>query len=336
MSNSDFLDQATGALLGVAIGDAMGAPFDDMTAYDIYRKFGVPDGYFESLNYHRKAGDYTANTQLALLIASDVVKTGAKADRYSFAKAHSDALDRARGWDSDTKNAAELFKKNQKFEECGAASTTGWFLPKAIPLGIIAAVRGTNDDDLIKAAEAIVSFSHKGKAQTLAAAAIAMVVRECLRRRIGGGDKFPSPHQLYQSDESLFAKIVSMCRRYESSAPFEQTSIADRLDFARRKLQAGCSVKEFVADNGNSHDMYEAVSFSLFCFFNRYDDFSGIAIAASRGRAASLNACLVGGMVGAYAGTSFLANKKDMLDDLEGGQKIMILAEKLLQTRFKE
>lgn len=328
MANLDFMDRAKGALLGLAIGDALGAPFDGMAPYDIYQKFGTPDGYYDSLGSKRTCGQYTANTQLALLIAACVATNTSKTPdwRNLFAGAHVKAIGNARDWDETTKNATDRFARTQKLDDCGEASTTGFFLPKAIPLGIWSAIKDVGDDGLVKGAASIASFSHKGMAQALALASIAMVVRDSLRRNIGGKDKLPNPYILYQDEDSLFARVIQMCRKHETD---DQKSLAGRLDFARRKLQAQVSLKEFVGDNGNSCDVYEATPLSLFCFFKKYDDFGSISAAAARGGAASLNSCLVGGMVGSYAGTSFLADKKDMMDDLEESPRILALAEKL-------
>lgn len=71
----DIYDRISGALLGLAIGDALGAPFENMTHEEILRKCpqGVRD-FAEGGNPHYRPGQGTDDTELALLVCYSLME----------------------------------------------------------------------------------------------------------------------------------------------------------------------------------------------------------------------------------------------------------------------
>ena len=77
------LDRYKGALLGVAVGDALGAPLEFMTAESIKEKYGEP--VTEMLGggwLHAEPGEVTDDTQLTLAIAEGMVNSRADENLY--------------------------------------------------------------------------------------------------------------------------------------------------------------------------------------------------------------------------------------------------------------
>ncbi len=319
-------DRFTGSLLGMAIGDALGHPMDGLCPFEIHRSFGIVDGFFESKS-GEDWGRYTANTQFALLTASAISKSIGKSPKDALLSLHVSALDNALGWDADTLAAVERAKSGLPFDQCGSVSGNGGFLTKAIPIGLAAAVRGMSDDLLFKGCEIVTSFTHKGKSQALAMFVIAKIIAESARRDFGGSDSIPDPYALYQSNESLLQRVILLCRERED---MDGPLLSDKLESTRRLIQADIPIENFVGKHRNGFKFMEATCFSVFCFFKNYDEFNGIKKAVAAGGATSLNASLVGGMIGAYTGTPFLP--KDMYDDLEGAQVVIESAENLLNA----
>ncbi len=74
-----MLDKYTGCLLGVAIGDALGAPVEGMTLEEIKRKYGA-DGITDFDSYRGfEAGFYTDDTQMTLATAQGILDAASQA-----------------------------------------------------------------------------------------------------------------------------------------------------------------------------------------------------------------------------------------------------------------
>jgi ADP-ribosylglycohydrolase len=325
----ELLDRFKGAFLGLAFGDALGAPAEGMSPYDTQKRFQLIDGYMKHPS-GLAPGCYSAPTQLAMVVAKALADGGCKIDTAILAKVHLAAAAKNRGWHADTLSSIDRHKSGTPYDQCGSASTDGEFLPKAIPLGLVAAVKGIDDEPLMRGCNNVIGFTHKGASQPLAAFAIAKVVRECARRGLDGASSLADPYELYQSDSSLFAKLVADVRSMEAKESAEGV-VAERLQFARRSLQSGAKLDAFVGRNGNSRNFLEAMSFAVFCFMRSSDDRNMVKAVASWGRASALNAGLVGAMQGSYSGVGFL--RTDDINDMEAGAatKLEGLAEDLLK-----
>jgi ADP-ribosylglycohydrolase len=83
MSQMDSINQARGAMLGMAVGDALGAPLEGLGPQQIKSHYGVVRNYVDGFRaWRRKAerwrlpGLYTDNTQQALSVAETLVECG--------------------------------------------------------------------------------------------------------------------------------------------------------------------------------------------------------------------------------------------------------------------
>ncbi|MFX1585713.1 MAG: ADP-ribosylglycohydrolase family protein, partial [Promethearchaeota archaeon] len=69
----DYLDKFSGTLLGVALGDTLGHPFEGVLREDIYSKF---TDFKEYINSHKKLfNTYTDDTQLTLHTAEALIQS---------------------------------------------------------------------------------------------------------------------------------------------------------------------------------------------------------------------------------------------------------------------
>lgn len=81
-------DHYRGCLLGGAVGDALGAPVEFMSLYEIRRKFG-PAGIADYIPAYGKLGAITDDTQMTLFTAEGVLRARARwSDRGVCAPAH--------------------------------------------------------------------------------------------------------------------------------------------------------------------------------------------------------------------------------------------------------
>lgn len=74
MSSAPLRDRFLGSLLGLAVGDALGAPYETLTAHEIFHEFGPPDVVASN-----PSGDtlrYTDDTQMMIGVAEALVEHG--------------------------------------------------------------------------------------------------------------------------------------------------------------------------------------------------------------------------------------------------------------------
>lgn len=83
MSQNDAMNQARGAMLGMAVGDALGAPLEGLGPHQIKTHYGVVRHYVDGYRAWRRKkerwrlpGLYTDNTQQALAVAETLIECG--------------------------------------------------------------------------------------------------------------------------------------------------------------------------------------------------------------------------------------------------------------------
>ncbi|NLE28975.1 MAG: hypothetical protein GX629_04820 [Phycisphaerae bacterium] len=213
----EFADRATGAILGMAIGDALGAVVEGLHAQRIadwfgqLRDFDQARDFYQSLNERtdlpdrvitshrqrwRMPGLYTDDTQQALLLIESLVESG-KADRHDYAhriieclKA-SESLDLPlglfRGCGPGFREIVRRLLSGQSPDATGVDSAGNGASMRIAPVGLF------SHDDPLEAGRGAVSISvltHRDCRAILAAASIAMAVslaseRICIDSRRG-------------------------------------------------------------------------------------------------------------------------------------------------------
>lgn len=69
-------DRFEGCILGLAIGDALGAPTEFINTMDAIRRTFPPDGVRGFEEWSHPAGTYTDDTQMSLAVARALVEAG--------------------------------------------------------------------------------------------------------------------------------------------------------------------------------------------------------------------------------------------------------------------
>jgi ADP-ribosyl-[dinitrogen reductase] hydrolase len=117
-----MLDQFRGCLLGLACGDALGAPLEFMSAADIRSKHGVVTEMLGGGWLHLRPGQVTDDTQMMLCILESHTETGGFDPQ--------DIADRFAEWyiggppdiGNLTRSACELLRQGYNFERAGEAA----------------------------------------------------------------------------------------------------------------------------------------------------------------------------------------------------------------------
>lgn len=318
---SELADKFRGALLGLAIGDALGMPADGMTPYGVIRSFQSLDGFFRRPDRGMDAGQYTSNAQMALVLAKAMTLpagTGGASEHYLSMKSPKELRPRVRK--SLDRLRAGL---GEQSPACGASAD---FLPRVIPMGLWAATSKASAGGLLRACRDAAQPTHSDKKAIIASYAVARVVMESVAK----SKDINSPYRLYEAGDSLLSRIASVVRDAESRLPPGEAP--DDLFWMRLRdvmsmLLSHKSPLEAAAMFGAGEDARDVVPVALFCFLRAPDDYKSCMEAANLGGLSSLRASLVGGMVGAFAGEG--AFPLGLRDAVENSSRITSLAEAL-------
>lgn len=320
MEKDVLLDRVAGCLLGMAVGDAMGMPAIGMTPYEVMLYFQSIDGFYgtrvESPN--GKPGFYTGVTELGIVSAGSIIRKGGVIDAADMASAHLEfSKHKPARWNQATTNV--MFNESGEMATCRDAE----FLGKMMVVGLLAAAKGWHDQELASECKKVANFTTTHKPTVLAGFSLAKVTSQIVKNKksLGG------PLELYDMDTSLLASIVGTCSRAELGFGDEdRDKLSGRLMFARRSLQSKKSIELFAAANGTAATANLAVPLALFSFMYSPDCFDQVGVVAGLGGASSINAALVGGLVGAYSGAGVIP--AGLRDQVENSGKIMGISEK--------
>jgi ADP-ribosyl-[dinitrogen reductase] hydrolase len=201
-----------GALMGMAIGDAMGMPVAGWTAERIRERFGAIDGYYPRVfadGGEIKAGEFTDESELALCIVESFTVNDGELDPDNIgARFLYLGRGEAKRWmNADTLRtlaAAEAtLDFTQPLDEDGPA--TGDVAARGIPIGLIHAV-GPFDPVRMRAdAELVTRVTHGSPAAIAAVTAVAHLVRSAARNETTPGEWAGAASEFVHSGETAAA-----------------------------------------------------------------------------------------------------------------------------------
>ncbi|HEV2109207.1 MAG TPA: ADP-ribosylglycohydrolase family protein [Thermomicrobiales bacterium] len=291
-------DRFLGALLGMAIGDALGMPLVGMSQAAIRERYGevdrflARDGLAES---GAKAGEFTDETEFALCIVESMTTNRGEIDPDNIgARLQYLAKGESRKWlSAATRAALERASVDDVYrvplDEDGPA--TGDVAARGVPVGLLASVGSFNDGWLKEAAEAVTRLTHGSPAAIAATTAVAFGVQ------LAGRDV---PPPTWASETAAFletgelAEVLGRVSELDGMAAITETM---------SRLGTGAVARESVA--------------SAFVAAMRADRFEEAVFAAARAGGAT---DAVGAIAGALAGARFGASgiPQRLIDDLEG------------------
>ena len=177
-------NQFLGALLGMAIGDALGAPVSGMSREEIATRFGTIDRYHgvadpETSEPH--PGEFTDESEFALCIVESMTANRGRFDpETAGVRLVHLAAGPSRRWMQPAiaaalDAAAESLEFEVPLHEDGEA--TGDVAARGVPIGLLHAVGRFDPERLRADAEAVVRLTHGDPAAFNAATAVAYAVR---------------------------------------------------------------------------------------------------------------------------------------------------------------
>lgn len=293
-------ERASGALLGLALGDALGMPTQSLSRTQIQERFGRIEGLMDAppdqpIAPGMPAGSITDDTEQALLLAALVIEGDGQVDPHRFA----DALI---AWEQDmirrgsrdllgpsTKAALEKLQAGVSTEETGRFGTTNGAAMRIAPVGIAHAPGPSLLDAVVTASQ----VTHRTGLGISGAAAIAAAVSAA----IDGAD----------TDTALEAAITAATAGEKLGNWIAGGSIPARFTAFRAPLRAmdPADRDTFLYDVvGTSVQSQESVVAALLLVdVGRDDPFAALCLAASLGGDTDTVAAMAGAVLGALHGS---------------------------------
>lgn len=309
---ADLQSRFRGCLLGLAVGDALGAPVEFLQALeDIAEKY-PPYGVRDFEPWQHPAGTYTDDTQMSLAVARALIEAGdGGLDELMSVMARefvqwstSDDNDRAPGCTCMT--GCRRLASGTDWREAGVAASKGCgSAMRTAPIGLH---YWQDEQRVIEVARASSLPTHGHPTAVAAAAASALLVRWALN----DDDPAEYPHRL--------ARVMRAMGDGDEVAVLVER-IPDVLDEPpERVLREGGLGLSWTGD--------EAVASALYCFCRSPRDYRDTVVTAANtiGDSDSI-ACIAGAISGAYNGLG--AIPAHWCRDVEDSGYLLEIADKL-------
>ncbi|MGH2559167.1 MAG: ADP-ribosylglycohydrolase family protein [Thermomicrobiales bacterium] len=292
-------DRILGALLGMAIGDAMGMPVAGWTAAQIRQRLGRVTTYHRRVfadGVEIKPGEFTDESEIALCIVESITTNQGAVDPDNIgARMLFLARGESKRWmGAETRAALARSEESMNFvvalDEDGSA--TGDVAARGIPIGLLHAGGTGNLTRLRHDAEAVTRITHGSPVAIAATTAVAHGLV------LAAGTDAPATEWL--SGTGAFVGVGS---------------VAAALAATSRRLAAGDSADTAIAEAGID-DTAGAVVAGAFAAARaaRFED--AVEAAVNSGGAADSRAAIAGALAGARFGASAIPQR--LIDDLEG------------------
>lgn len=188
MDRATLINRARGALVGVAVGDALGMPSQTLSRDDIFAAYGRITGFLppypdHPVSHGLRAAEVTDDTEQTLLLAKVLIEGQGDIDANLWARAllSWEAEVKARGsrdlLGPSSKAALEALVAGVPVSETGRKGTTNGAAMRIVPIGI---ATPPDLDQILRRVEAACQVTHATGEAIAAAAAVAMVVSQGL------------------------------------------------------------------------------------------------------------------------------------------------------------
>lgn len=313
----DNTDSIAGCILGTAVGDALGLPYEGLTRRRAARLLGPPDRY----RFLFRRGMFSDDTEHTCIVAQALVSAGAEPDRFARALAW-----RFRWWLLGL--PAGLGRATLK------ACVKLWFGAPASRSGVFSAGNGPamraaifgaaieHDRELAEMVRVSTQITHTDPKAEFGALVVAIAAQSA-RRGEYTGDDFAA--RLRNRISSAGDELTGLIQSAVESVNHQQTT----LEFADQ-LGLGSGVSGYV---------YHTVPVSIHAWLSHPTDFRAAVTAAIEcGGDADTTAAIVGGIVGAGVGVDGIP--EEWLKGLSEWPRSVVwmerLAEQLAECRSSE
>ncbi|MHC1610327.1 MAG: ADP-ribosylglycohydrolase family protein [Candidatus Methanospirareceae archaeon] len=301
-----MLPKFTGALIGTAVGDALGAPVEGWSMEKVRSVYG--DGRVWKMS----RGRYTDDTEMMIGVAESLIKNKGF-NGADMARTFVQNYDAKRGYGPGSKEVLKRLRMGESWEVAsgklfgGEGSYGNGAAMRIAPVGLF------YYDNADKLREVAYKSSH-----------------------------ITHSHELGKEGAALQAFAIALAVRGEREGmlfdlkEFVQNDVyKEKIRKIELLLDKDASRREIIAELGNGEAAFNSVPTAIYSFL-RFDSFEdGVTYAVSLGGDTDTIGAMTGAISGAYYGEG--AIPEEWLEELEEGEKgksyIKRLAEKLYQSR---
>ncbi|MCS7118831.1 MAG: ADP-ribosylglycohydrolase family protein [Archaeoglobaceae archaeon] len=280
-----MIEKFEGCILGLAIGDALGMPAEGMSREKIKEIYGEIRDFLPSPYGDLKEGEWTDDTEQALLLAESIIETKHFSPE-NFAERLKQWFYTGRRIGPTSRAAIIRLLRGANWYESGLESDTCGSAIRVAPIGL---VYHFNFNMVEKYAEISSRVTHTGMGAIASAIAVAIAI---------------ACKMLDFSDEEMLAEVVSRVEDYDSL-------LADKIRFAYdiRNKELDYAVEKL----GNTISALDVVPIAFYCFFSEKDFEKAILKSANAGGDADSISAICGSIKGIEGISSrFLDKLKDI------------------------
>ncbi len=299
------LDKFLGSLLGVAVGDALGMPYEGLPPKLVRRYIGdrlvMRDGRL-------KKGSYTDDTEMMIGVLESLVKNRGFS-KEDMAKRFIENFNRKRGYGRGTIHVLSLIKKGVSIEKAvfsmfSEGSFGNGAAMRIAPVGLLYHKR---PDLLREISYGVSSITHGHVIAKEAACVVSYAISLCI---------------ICEEKKEFLKKIIEFAQVPEVKRKLEDIEKIGERD------------PEFVAKAlGNSVKADEAVASAIYSFLYSDTFYDALHFSVSIGGDTDTISAICGGIAGAFWGKE--AIPKDWLCELEDGKKGKSYIESLAKELFR-
>lgn len=326
MTRDELANKVSGTILGMVIGDALGAPARGMSPYQTRKRFQALDAFYPYGN--EKPGTYTSSAQLSLVLSNVLtnVPLSYEAMEEEYKK------NAIKPVDPLSQEAFQRLFARVPYPQCPLKSSQSAWLPRVVPVGLLGAVKMFEPKEMLRHCVGVSWPTHCHKPSIAYGAAIACVIKTC----IVSAESCSNPYEMYGSDKSLMSRVIMMLKWADSRIEPEwltEEPIWIRVQETWRMLQRRATPEEFVGYFGLKDDCADVVCLALFLFMRSPGNFKAVQQAASMGGPSNVTAAIVGAMCGAYSGKFFVS--QDMVEAVENSPRVVSFCELMTQRLYE-
>lgn len=295
-------DKFAGSLLGLAIGDALGMPFEGMPAHTICDRFGPVTEFLAGQGLG--AGQYTDDTKMMLRIAESMLEKG-YVDPEDVARRFVAWYDTGdlRGIGHTCLEAILNLKRGIHWTESGRRGKWAAGNGTAMRIAPVGLIDCRDLDRLREDCHATSIITHNNFEAVAGATAVAYAITRLVK-----------------------GEVETSTLLLETAAFIGPSGVARNLGQAQYLLSANTPTDEALAVLGTSGYVVETVASALYCFSKTPGDFvTTVSSAVMGGGDTDTTAAIAGAISGAYNGVSNIP--RHLVGNVEDSEKLQQLGQ---------
>jgi len=298
----DVEDSFVGSLLGVLVGDSLGAPIEGLDTEEIAKQYGRVVDHLPS---RYGLGSYTDDTDMTILCAESLLNVG-QFDADAMARHLAKHFDAERRYGRGTIEALERINDGMHWSKAAKNiyGTEGSYgnggAIRVVPLALVYAGNTTN---LAQHALASSILTHGHPLAATGAGLQAQAIAQCINAR-----KKISP-------DKFIAELTSHLQYLPESQAY-----SDQFEEMPKLLKANASPLEVANTLGNNMYAHESVPTAIYCFLQASNSFEdAVCFALAVGGDTDSIASMTGAIAGAYLGSRAIPQR--WLTNVESGPR---------------